>query len=117
MRDRTPARAISIDHDEFDCAMTLKVWDEGHTDYSEIRVAVEDIPSFMDSVVRHGGYALSTAARRLEVGHCETCANTGLVDAVGPAGQPTNKECPDCRDRWPAEPFKNAPHIGRRAKS
>lgn len=107
---------VSIDDDGFDASLVLTSWD--HTsDESPVkrvlRIAVEDIPDFMAQVVSRGTHALSTAARRLEVGHCETCANTGLVD-VEKHGRKSNDYCPDCRNRWPSQPFKAAPQIGRK---
>jgi hypothetical protein len=115
-REVTYDRSVSVDHDKFDCALVLKVWD--HSDDGgvgkELRIPVEDIPNLMQQIVAHAGYALTTAASRIEVGHCETCGNTGLVDTVGPGGRMTNTYCPDCRDRWPNKPFASAPHIGRR---
>jgi hypothetical protein len=106
-------RHVSVDSDVFDCALVVTLR-TGST-RREVRIPVEDILGFMEGVVRHGGYSLSTAASRLEVGHCETCANTGLV-TEDVNGRPTNVFCPDCRDRWPAEPFKGAPKIEHRMK-
>lgn len=107
---------ITVNDDGFDCALVLSVRLPGDMQSShEVRIAVEDIPDFMQGVVRHSAYALQTAASRIEIGHCETCANTGLVDTEV-NGRKSNEYCPDCRDRKPSQPFKNAPKIGRREK-
>ena len=109
-----PTHTVTVDHDNFDCAVVLKVWTPNGAEVtSEIRVAVEDIPEFLRDVGNHVASALSTAARRIEVGHCETCANTGLVNTTK-NGNPWSVHCPDCRHKWPSKPFANAPHIGRR---
>ena len=107
---------VTVDMSGWDAALELSVWDPDDFGKKKvIRIAVEDIPDFLRDVVAHGTRALSTAARRIEVGHCETCGNTGLVD-VEKNGRPWSEHCPDCKNRWPSEPFKNAPTIGRLAK-
>lgn len=109
-----PTDSVSMEHDNFDCALVIKVWSPDHTGVErEVRIAVEDIPMFLRDTANHAASALSTAARRLEVGHCETCGNTGLVNTTR-HGQPWSEHCPDCRHRYPSEPFANAPHIGHR---
>lgn len=107
-------RYIGVDDSAWDCALELTLRDSDHQVERVIRIPVEDVPGFLDQVTRHGVRCMAVAARRLEVGHCETCANIGLVD-VEVRGRTTNTECPDCRHRWPAEPFANAPKIGRLA--
>lgn len=109
-----PTHKVGVEDDGFDCALVIKRYDHDHHEVDEtIRIAVEDIPGFLRDVANHAGNALTTAARRLEVGHCETCANTGLIQTER-HGRPWSENCPDCRDRWPSKPFANAPHIGRR---
>lgn len=105
-------RHVSVDNSQFDCALELTLRDpETHEADRVVRIPVEDIPDFLAAVARHSGYALTTAARRLEVGDCNTCGNTGLVDAPAPGGRMSNKHCPDCRgEGWPT-PFVNTPQI------
>lgn len=103
----------SIEHDGFDSSLVITLWGEGVEVDRRVRIPVDQIPDFVRQVTSHGMYALSDAARRLEVGHCETCGNTGLVN-VEKNGKPWSVNCPDCRDRWPDNPFQNAPQIGRR---
>ena len=115
MPERKTVDNVSVDYDHFDWSLVIRVWSKDHDQQSsEVRIAVEDIPSFLREVVGQGTYALSSAALRLEVGHCETCGNTGLVD-TDRHGRPWTEDCPDCRPRWPNMPFAGAPTIGRRA--
>lgn len=102
---------VGVNNASHDCALELTVWDRDMAGVERtVRIAVEDVTQFMADVVRHGGYALRDAARRLEVGDCRTCNNTGLVD-VEKRGRSAAVNCPDCRHRWPAESFANAPQI------
>lgn len=108
---------VTVDHSAWDAALEVSVWSMEDFGSKErvLRIPVEDIPDFVRDVTQHGLRSLSTAARRIEVGHCETCGNTGLVDTEV-NGRKSNTHCPDCKDRWPAEPFKSAPTIGRLEK-
>lgn len=105
---------VTVDSSGWDAALELSVWDPDDFGKKKvIRIAVEDIPDFLRDVVAQGTRSMATAARRLEVGHCETCGNTGLVDAEK-NGRPWSEHCPDCKSRWPSAAFANAPTIGRR---
>jgi hypothetical protein len=114
-RDTHYDKNVTVDTSHWDAALELTIWAQDHVGKDRvIRIPVEEIPDFMAYVVQHGARALSIAAKRIEVGHCETCGNVGLVDKPGPGGRMSNEYCPDCRGRWPAEPFKSAPTIGRK---
>lgn len=107
-------RHLSVQFSEFDCALEVTVWKDGTAIRDRVvRIPVEEIPDFLSSVTANGLAALSVAARRLEVGHCETCGNTGLIHDTR-HGQPWSEYCPDCKDRWPDKPFRSAPEIGYR---
>lgn len=109
-------RHVSVDDDLIDASLTLTLWRDAAVGSRQVvRIAVEDIPDLMDAVVRHGVRALSNAAHRIEVGHCETCGNSGLVD-VEKNRRTSRVICPDCQHRWPDAPFANAPRIGRRGE-
>lgn len=108
-------RNTTVDNDGFDCSLTITLRKRGSAETDRlVRIAVEDIPDFISAVTRHGMYALTEAASRLEVGHCETCGNIGLVDGPGPGNRTQQVYCPDCKDRTPSKPFANAPQIARK---
>lgn len=111
---------VSIDHRLADASLFITVWDHGRDSrdpvLARISIPVENLPDFLRDVTTHVTYALSTAARRLEVGDCATCRNRGIVDTVK-NGHPWTVSCPDCRDRWPTQPFANAPQITPRPTS
>jgi hypothetical protein len=106
-------RNIGVDHGAADASLVLTVYDDASVQpVARLRIPTEAIPDFIANVARHGTYALRDAAKRLEVGHCETCRNLGLIDVPHPHRGTERVACPDCRHRYPAEPFKNAPKIG-----
>lgn len=41
-------------------------------------------------------YSATRAAQDIQIGDCETCRNTRLVDVPAPGGRVSNDRCPDC---------------------
>ena len=106
---------VSVDHNGATYALQIIEWTgEGH-DRRVLEIPVEEIPNFIRSVVASGTYALADAATALEVGHCESCGNTGLVrEKRGERIWTVN--CANCRPRYPKKAFQNAPKVGRRGE-